>query len=146
VQVEKFQLGVFLKKTRENQRLSTRDLVKRVSKSDVMVTASQINKIENGKANPGFQTLQKIAAALGLPLVIILDGSTANLDTVTIVSTPEVAERLPQALQRAELVQLLLYCQELNDEQVAAILGVAHSIRGFTQPFHETQAPQEEDE
>jgi transcriptional regulator with XRE-family HTH domain len=146
VQVEKFQLGIFLKKIRENQRLSTRDLVKRVSKSDVMVTASQINKIENGKVNPSFQTLQKIAAALDLPLVIILDGSTMSPDTVTLVSTPEVAEKLPQALQRAELVQLLLYCQQLNDEQVSAILGVAHSIRGFTQPLRKDQTPQEEED
>jgi len=147
VQVEKFRLGVFLKRARESQNLSTRDLEKRARESehDSSVTASQMNKIENDKTNPGFQTLQKIAAALDLSLVIILDGSTTNPDTVTIVSTPEVAERLPQALQRAELVQLLLYCQELNDEQVAAILGVAHSIRGFTQPVHEAQVSQEED-
>ncbi|MBA2394161.1 MAG: helix-turn-helix transcriptional regulator [Ktedonobacteraceae bacterium] len=146
MQVENFRLGVFLKKIRESQRLSTRDLVKRVGRSDVMVTASQVNKIENGKANPGFQTLQKIAAALDLPLVIILDGNTMKPDTVTIVSTPEVAQKLPQTLQREELVQLLLFCQELNREQVTAILEVARSIHGFTQPLHEVPVPQEEDD
>jgi len=146
VQVEKFRLGIFLRKVRESQNLSTRDLVKRVGKHDVMVTASQINKIENDKVNPGFQTLQKIAAALDLPLVIILDGSKLNPDTVTLVSTSEIAQKLPQALQREELVQLLLLCQELNEEQVSAILGVARSIRGFTQPLNEPQVPQEEDD
>ena len=145
MQVENFRLGAFLKKIRESQNLSTRDLVKRVSKRDVTVTASQINKIENDKANPGFQTLQKIATALDLPLVIILDGSTLKPDAVTIVSTSEVAQKLPQALQREELVQLLLFCQELNREQVTAILEVARSIRGFTQPLHEAPVPQEED-
>ena len=144
--VENFQLGVFLKRARESQNLSTRDLEKRVRESDreSAVTASQINKIENGKTNPSFQTLQKIAAALDLPLVIILDGSSMDPDTVTIVSTPEVAQKLPQALQRAELVQLLLFCEQLNDEQVSAILEVARSIRGFTQPLHEDRMPQRE--
>jgi transcriptional regulator with XRE-family HTH domain len=146
VSVENFQLGVFLKRARESQNLSTRDLEKRVRESDRdrAVTASQINKIENGKTNPSFQTLQKIAAALDLPLVIILDGSSMEPDTVTIVSTPEVAQKLPQTLQRAELVELLLFCQQLNDEQISAILEVARSIRGFTQPLHENQTPQEE--
>lgn len=148
MQVEKFRLGVFLKRARESQNLSTRDLEKRVKESEreTSVTASQINKIENDKTNPSFQTLQKIAAALGLPLVIILDGSKMNPDTVTILSTPEVAQKLPQALQRADLVQLLLFCQQLNNEQVSAILGVARSIHGFTQPLHEDQTPQEEDD
>jgi transcriptional regulator with XRE-family HTH domain len=146
VQVEKFQLGVFLKRARESQNFSTRDLEKRVRESehDSSVTASQINKIENGKTNPSLQTLQKIAAALDLPLIIVLDGSAMNPDTVTIVSTPEVAQKLPQTLQRTELIQLLLLCQELNEEQVSAILGVARSISGFTQPLHKAQAPQEE--
>jgi transcriptional regulator with XRE-family HTH domain len=146
VQVEKFQLGVFLKRARESQNLSTRDLERRVRESEreSSVTASQINKIENDKTNPSLQTLQKIAAALDLPLVIILDGSDMNPDTVTIVSSPEVAQELPQALQRTELIQLLLLCQKLNEEQVSAILGVARSIRGFTQPMHETQTLSEE--
>jgi hypothetical protein len=102
--------------------------------------------MEVAAAHPSFQTLQKIAEALGLPLVIILDGSKMNPDTVTIVSTSDVAEKLPQALQRAELVQLLLFCQQLNKEQVSAILGVARSICGFTQPLHEKQTPQEADD
>lgn len=146
VQVEKFQLGVFLKRARESQNLSTRDLERRVRESEreSSVTASQINKIENDKTNPSLQTLQKIAAALDLPLVIILDGSDMNPDTVTIVSSPEVAQELPQALQRTELIQLLLLCQKLNEEQVSAILGVARSIRGFTQPMHEAQTLSEE--
>ena len=148
MQVEKFQLGVFLKRARESQNFSTRDLEKRVRESehDSSVTASQINKIENGKTNPSLQTLQKIAAALDLPLIIVLDGSAMNPDTVTIVSTPEVAQKLPQTLQRTELIQLLLLCQELNEEQVSAILGVARSISGFTQPLHEARRPREEED
>ena len=134
MQVENFELGAFLKKERERQRLSSRELAERTKKSEGEkgVSASHINKIENGRAHPTFQTLQKIVAALGLPLVIILDGSKANPDAVTIVSTPEVAQSLPQALSRKELVELLLICQELTDKQIEAILGVARSMSSST--------------
>jgi transcriptional regulator with XRE-family HTH domain len=141
VQVENFQLGAFLKRERERQHLSSRELARRTKKSesDKGVTASHINKIENGRAYPTFQTLQKIVAALGLPLVIVLDGSKANPDAVTIVSTPEVAQSLPQALSRKELVELLLICQELTNEQIEAILVVARSIRSSTRSITEAE-------
>ncbi|GAC1354357.1 MAG: hypothetical protein NVSMB38_32610 [Ktedonobacteraceae bacterium] len=140
--MEKFQLGTFLKEARERQKLSTRELEKRAREkgSDMLVTTSQINKIENGKTNPSFLILQKVAAALDLPLVIILDGSKADVDAVTIVSTSEVVEALPQVLNRADVVELLMYCLQLTDEQVAAILGVARSIRGFTQPTYDDKS------
>ena len=76
-------------------------------------------------------------AALGLPLVIVLDDSKANPDAVTIVSTPEVAQSLPQALRRKELVELLLICQELTDDQIQAILGVARNMRSSTRSIME---------
>ncbi len=92
-----------------------------------------------GEPNPTFQTLQKIAAALGLPLVIVLDGSKANPDVVTIVSTPQVAQSFLQALVRKELVQLVLACQELTDQQLETVLGVARSMHGPTRPTNEAQ-------
>jgi len=141
VQVENFELGAFLKKEREKQHLSSRDLAERTKKSesDKGVTASHINKIENGRAYPTFQTLQKIVAALGLPLVIVLDGSKANPVAVTIVSTLEVAQSLAQTLSHQELVELLLIGQELTDEQIEAILGVARSMGGSTRSITETE-------
>ncbi len=135
MQVENFQLGAFLKKEREKQHLSSRELARRTKRteSDKGVTASHINKIEKGHAHPTFQTLQRIAVALGLPLVIVLDGSKANPDTVAIVSTPEVAQSLPQALRHQELVQLLLVCQKLTDEQIKAVLGSARAMHSSDQ-------------
>ena len=139
MQVENFELGTFLKKERERQHLSSRDLAERTKKSesDKGVAASHINKIENGRVYPTFQTLQKIVAALGLPLVIVLDDSKANPDAVTVVSTPEVAQSLPQALRRKELVELLLICQELTEDQIEAILGVARNMRSSTRSIME---------
>lgn len=141
MQVENFELGAFLKKERKKQHLSSRELAERTNKSegDKGVSASHINKIENGKAHPTFQTLQKIAAALGLSLVIVLDGSKANLDSVTIVSTSEVAQSFLQVLVHKELVQLLLTCQELPDEQIESVLGVARSMHGPTRSISESE-------
>ena len=135
MQVENLELGAFLKRERERQHLSSRELAERTSKGegDKGVSASHINKIENGKAHPTFQTLQKIATALGLPLVIVLNGSKANPDTVSIVSTSEVAQSILQALGRKELVQLLLLCQEMTDGQIESVLGIARSILGSPQ-------------
>ena len=140
MQVEHLELGAFLKRERERQRLSSRELAERTSKGEGEkgVSASHINKIENGKAHPTFQTLQKIAGALGLPLVIVLDGSKENPDAVTIVSTLEVAQSLLQALARKELVQLILACQELTDQQLETVLKVA-SMPGTIQPTIEAQ-------
>jgi transcriptional regulator with XRE-family HTH domain len=123
--VEDFQLGDFLRKVRKSRKLSIRDLSQqtKAAESGKGVTAAEISKIENGKANPTFLTLQKLAAALKLPLIIVLNGSEAKPDVI-----------LPQALIRVEVSELLLYCFQLTDEQVAAILGVARSIQGFTQP------------
>ena len=138
--MEHLELGAFLKRERERQRLSSRELAERTSKGEGEkgVSASHINKIENGKAHPTFQTLQKIAGALGLPLVIVLDGSKENPDAVTIVSTLEVAQSLLQALARKELVQLILACQELTDQQLETVLKVA-SMPGTIQPTIEAQ-------
>jgi transcriptional regulator with XRE-family HTH domain len=134
--VEDFQLGDFLRKVRKSRKLSIRDLSQqtKAAESGKGVTAAEISKIENGKANPTFLTLQKLAAALKLPLIIVLNGSEAKPDVITVHSTPEIAQALPQALIRVEVSELLLYCFQLTDEQVAAILGVARSIQGFTQP------------
>lgn len=121
--------------------MSSRELAELTNKGEggKGVSASHINKIENGKAHPTFQTLQKIAAALGLPLVIVLEGSKANPDAVTVVSTPVVAQSFLQALARKELVQLVLACQGLTDQQLETVLGVAHSLHGSTQPTNEAQ-------
>ena len=141
MQVENFELGAFLKKERERQHLSSRELAERTNENegDKGVSASHINKIENGKAHPTFQTLQKIAAALRLPLVIVLDGSKANPDVVTVVSTPEVAQSFLQALVRKELVQLVLACQELTDQQLETVLDVARSMHGSTRSINEAE-------
>lgn len=145
MQVEKFQLGDYLKGVRESQHLSTHEMERRAKegKEGKSVTAGQISRIETGQTNnPGFKTIQKIAEVLNIPLVIILDGSSGKTDAVTVVSTDEVAQVLPEALNREKLVQLLMFCMELPDEQIDAILGVARAIRNFTRSVRDTDNKQ----
>ncbi|NWJ94157.1 MAG: helix-turn-helix transcriptional regulator [Chloroflexi bacterium] len=132
-QVEKFKLGDFLKKKREEQRLTVRQLAMRTNSGNPTVTASQISKIENDRVNPGFLTLQRIAIALDLPLAILLEGSLDTPDAIAVLTKSEVVE----ALNRPKLLELILYCYQLNDEQLEAIVGVARSIHEFTKPSKE---------
>jgi transcriptional regulator with XRE-family HTH domain len=143
--VEDFEIGPYLRSVREALRMSTRDVAERSRKGEDgrSVTVSQVNRIETGATpNPGFQTLQNIVAALGIPVVTVLDGQT-NVDKVTILSSQEFSQSLPQALQRPEVMELLIYCQELTEEQIQAILSVARSIRGFTRPINQPGASKE---
>jgi transcriptional regulator with XRE-family HTH domain len=145
-QVEDFQLGPFLKKLRLAQNLSTRGLEERskIRGRDAAVGHSQISNIENGKRTAEFQTLQNIAAALGRPLTIVLDGSQAEPDAITILSTKDIANELVEALHRPQVVELLIYSLELTDEQIEAVLEVARAIRGFTRPLEQiSEIPQE---
>ncbi len=139
--MENFELGAFLKKERERQHLSSRALAERTKKREGErgVSASHINKIENGRAHPTFQTLQRIVTALGLPLVIVLNGNKTSPETVSIVSTPEVAQSLPRALSQKGLVQLLLICQELTDVQIEAVLAMARSMRNSARSIGESK-------
>lgn len=134
--MEDFEIGEFLKSVRQRQGLSTHDVEERSKKAGRgrSVSASQLSRIETGETpNPGFRILQNIAATLGIPLIIVLDGSTANIDRITILSSQNVSQSLYQALQRAELIELLIHCQGLTDEQVHAILNLARSMPGATE-------------
>lgn len=134
MQVEKLPLGTYLKRVRDSRNLSTHDLEK-LSKArgeGKSVSAGQISRIERGETNAGFQTIQRIVELLGVPVTYILDGSERNIDTVTIVSTDEVAQALPEVLNREKLIELLVSCIEFTDEQIESILGVARVIRDLT--------------
>ena len=144
--MEREKLGTFLKKMREAKGLSLRDLAK-LSKEmghegDKSLTYSHISKIEKGETSPTIRTLQKFAEALDLPLVVILEGGKADPDTVTILSTTQLSQELVKTLNRRELAQLLVFCRQLTDEQIASVLGVARSIYNASQLKGETESPQ----
>jgi transcriptional regulator with XRE-family HTH domain len=127
--VEKTRLGNYLKQRRHEQGLSVRELQQRIEDQNLKgVRYAQINRIENGSSNPGFDTLQKIAAGLNLPLTILLDGTSEEIpSTVVVLTTEEIAK----AFEREKLVELLLYCRQLNEEQLTAVSMVARSIQNY---------------
>jgi transcriptional regulator with XRE-family HTH domain len=142
MQVEKLQLGAYLKGVRESLQLSMHELERRAraSQGSKSITAGQLSRIENGKTDPGFTTLQKIAELLDLPLVLILDGSKGRTESATIVSTDRFARVLPEALQREKLLQLLVCCMEFSDEHLHAMLEVAHVLQHVSRPVRSTDS------
>jgi transcriptional regulator with XRE-family HTH domain len=142
--VEPDKLGSFLKKMRESRRLSLRDLEKlSKDKGNRGLTYSHISKIENGDSGVKLDTLQKIAAALNLPFIVLLDGGNASLDTVTVLSTDEIASQLIRTIHREEIVRLLLTCQNLTEDQIRSLCSVAESMTAPGQP-HSPQNTSEE--
>lgn len=143
MQVPTEELGKFLRSVREKRGLSLRGLARlsqmKESKSERALTYSHISKIEKGGANPNIRTLQKFSEALDIPLVVIIEGSNMNPDTVTIVSTSEFSQKLIKALYRRDLTQLLVLCQDLTEEQIAEVMTTVHSMSESKPPQNKTE-------
>lgn len=125
-------MGKFLREKRESQKLSLRQLEKLSKKmqteGETGLTYSHISKIENGEVSPSIQTLQKIAAVLELPLIVVLDGKLSQPTEVTVVSTSEFSQLLSSVLSREEMVQLMMICQDLPTDQLKVVLDLAKSL------------------
>ena len=92
------------------------------------LTYSHISKIENGDSGVKLDTLQKIAAALNLPFIVLLDGGNTSPDTVTVLSTDEISSDLIRTIHREEIIRLLLVCQNLTEDQINSLCGVVESM------------------
>jgi transcriptional regulator with XRE-family HTH domain len=133
--VETDKLGSFLRKMRKERRLSLRDLEKlSKEKGNSGLNYSHISKIENGDSGVRLDTLQKIAAALDLPFIVLLDGGNASPDTVTVLTTEEISSDLIRTIHREEIIRLLLVCQNLTEDQINSLRGVAESMALPGQP------------
>ena len=64
------ELGEYVKRKREDEKMSLRDVAKRIS-----VSASTLSRIENGIGVPDSATLARLAAWLGIPLERLMKGS-----------------------------------------------------------------------
>ncbi len=115
--MEHFNLGEFLKRIRDEKKMSMRELVERIKVNDQSITTSQISNIEKNKTSPHFLTLQKIVQGLDLTVTIVLDGEEIQPNTVTIISTPQVAKLFEQK----ELIELMVYCKDLTPVQIEAL-------------------------
>lgn len=64
------ELGEYVKRKREDEKMSLRDVAKRIN-----VSASTLSRIENGIGVPDSATLARLAAWLGIPLERLMKGS-----------------------------------------------------------------------
>lgn len=133
MQVERFNLGNYLRKVRESRGLSLRDLAslsrEKEPNSGPPLTHSHISKIEAGEVSPSVRTLQKFAEALNLSLVIVLEGSHTELDTVVVVSSSDVSQGVVSALGNEALMQVLLLCQSLTEEQILSLFNFLRAMK-----------------
>lgn len=131
-QVDRNDLGNYLREKRVSRGISLRQLAN-LSKEQLMtdekaLTHSHISKIETGEAVPSLRTLQKIANALELPLVIVLDRGHSDVNSVSVLSTPEFSQELLAAFHREDVVRLIQLCQQLNADQIKMLLDLAASL------------------
>ncbi|MBI3651499.1 MAG: helix-turn-helix transcriptional regulator [Acidobacteria bacterium] len=64
------EMGEYVKRKREDEKLSLRDVANRIN-----VSASTLSRIENGIGTPDSATLARLAAWLGIPLERLMKGS-----------------------------------------------------------------------
>ena len=64
------EMGEYVKRKREDEKLSLRDVAKKIN-----VSASTLSRIENGIGTPDSATLARLAAWLGIPLERLMKGS-----------------------------------------------------------------------
>ncbi len=65
------ELGEYVKRKREDEKVSLREVAKRIN-----VSASTLSRIENGIGVPDSATLARLAAWLGIPLERLMKGSS----------------------------------------------------------------------
>ena len=83
------QIGVRLRKAREEQRLSQTEL------ADAMeVRSNQYGKVENGKVAPSLKTLIKAAKALDISLDELVFGKKSTATKQDVISDKAMAERI----------------------------------------------------
>jgi len=75
-------VGGLIRQERERQRLSLRELARRVG-----VSASMLSQVETGRTRPSVSTIYAIAAELGLSIDALLSGEAAVADPVALASS-----------------------------------------------------------
>lgn len=144
--MENFDLGTYLKEVREGLGLTMQAVEDRSKQygSVQSIGASHLSRIETNLTHPGFKKLQGIAAALGIPLITIFEGEQAAPNTVTILSTQDLAEALIEALKRPEVLTLLTYFLQLNKEQQNAMLELFRSFENFKRLLNQSSEIKQE--
>jgi transcriptional regulator with XRE-family HTH domain len=94
-------VGGLIRRERERQRLSLRELARRVG-----VSASMLSQVETGRTRPSVSTIYAIAAELGLSIDALLSEEAAVADPLALASSRvrEDAAGIPEMLPTSQLV------------------------------------------
>jgi transcriptional regulator with XRE-family HTH domain len=95
-------VGVLIRRERERQGVSLRELARRVG-----VSASMMSQVETGRTRPSVSTIYSIAAELGLSIDALLSEEAAVADPVALASNHvrEDAASVPEAIPASQLVR-----------------------------------------
>lgn len=95
-------VGVLIRRERERQGVSLRELARRVG-----VSASMMSQVETGRTRPSVSTIYSIAAELGLSIDALLSEEAAVADPVALASNHvrEEAASVPEAIPASQLVR-----------------------------------------
>jgi transcriptional regulator with XRE-family HTH domain len=97
-------VGGLIRRERQRQQLSLRELARRVG-----VSASMLSQVENDRTRPSVSTIYAIAAELGLSIDALLSGEEAAVtDPVALASSrvrEEAAAALPEAVPSSQLIR-----------------------------------------
>ena len=94
-------VGSLIRRERERQGVSLRELARRVG-----VSASMMSQVETGRTRPSVSTIYSIAAELGLSIDALLSEEAAVADPVALASSHvrQDAAGAPQAIPASQLV------------------------------------------
>lgn len=95
-------VGSLIRRERERQRLSLRELARRVG-----VSASMLSQVETGRTRPSVSTIYAIAAELGLSIDALLSEEAAVADPVAMARSRvrEDAATAPEMIPASQLVR-----------------------------------------
>ena len=95
-------VGSLIRQERERQRLSLRELARRVG-----VSASMLSQVETGRTRPSVSTIYAIAAELGLSIDALLSEEAAVADPVAMARSRvrEDAATAPEVIPASQLVR-----------------------------------------
>lgn len=123
-------VGERIKMFRAEKKLTLRDLSK---KADISI--SFLSDIENGRSNPSLERLKDIAAALNVPISVLLDENINNKELSpeqkiknAVSDDPELSEFWRKLSQREDLRLLMRQVLDMPPKEVKRIIRLIKAV------------------
>jgi|LSQX01.2.fsa_nt_gb transcriptional regulator with XRE-family HTH domain len=123
-------VGERIKMFRAEKKLTLRDLSK---KADISI--SFLSDIENGRSNPSLERLKDIAAALNVPIIVLLDENINNKELSpeqkiknAVSDDPELSEFWRKLSQREDLRLLMRQVLDMPPKEVKRIIRLIKAV------------------